>query len=534
MSSNTAATSPSTGTTPTDDHYLSRELGDRLASDRALFHFMCDAATDGLWYWNLEQPDDEWMSPSFWRCFGIDPATKRHTPAEWQDIIHSEDRDLALANFERHCADPSHPYDQIVRYRHADGSTVWVRCRGLALRDDNGRPIRMLGAHTEVTDLKTTEERLETWVAELATTTNELLATRHRLHDTLASTGAAIWERNADHEPVWTSANFAAVKGFTPDEWRHFPDLDRIHPDDVEPLRAHLDLQQAMVDGREPIRPLEVDHRYRTADGSYRTVSSKVHIVERGGETVVRGLSLDVTEERRSRQALADLNQQLSEANDYLEEFSRLLSHDLRAPLRGISMLSSFIREDAEGELPPVVEEHLDELDERVESMSRLVSDMLSHAKASSLDTSDAAEVDLGRLIDGALHLTDRRDGIEVTVAGDVDAVITTSDVPLATCIRNLVGNAVKHHPGPAGHVEVSVAVAIDSVTVTVTDDGAGIHPRHHDKIFAPFKSLDNRGSGLGLASIRRIVSRVGGSIAIESEPGQGSIFTLVWPLASQ
>ena len=113
---------------------------------------------DGVWYWDLENPEFEWMSPEFWRAFGIDPAKKEHKAAEWQDIIFPEDLQLALQNFEAHCADPNHPYDQIVRYRHSDGSTVWIRCRGLAIRDGTGKPIRMLGAHTDLTQVKRSEE----------------------------------------------------------------------------------------------------------------------------------------------------------------------------------------------------------------------------------------------------------------------------------------------------------------------------------------------------------------------------------------
>ena len=86
------------------------------------------------------------MSPRFWELFGVDPATRSHSPAEWQDLIYPED--------------PNHPYDQIVRYKHAAGGTVWVRCRGIAIRDPLGRPVRMLGAHNDLTELKKNEERL--------------------------------------------------------------------------------------------------------------------------------------------------------------------------------------------------------------------------------------------------------------------------------------------------------------------------------------------------------------------------------------
>lgn len=142
----------------TAHHYLQTELHRLLQSDLATWQFLQEGSLDGVWYWDLEKPDNEWMSPELWRVFGIDPTTKTHNPSEWQDIIFEDDLKVALKNFEAHCADPNHPYDQIVRYRHADGGTIWIRCRGKAIRDADGRAIRMLGAHTDITAVKRSEE----------------------------------------------------------------------------------------------------------------------------------------------------------------------------------------------------------------------------------------------------------------------------------------------------------------------------------------------------------------------------------------
>lgn len=141
-----------------DTHYLKSELDELVRSDPRIFEFLQKGSLDGLWYWDLEKPENEWMSPEMWRLFGVEPESKTHDPSEWQDIINQDDLALALDNFHKHCADPTHPYDQIVRYRHTDGSTVWVRCRGIAIRDENGTPVRMLGAHNDVTEIKGAEE----------------------------------------------------------------------------------------------------------------------------------------------------------------------------------------------------------------------------------------------------------------------------------------------------------------------------------------------------------------------------------------
>jgi len=138
---------------PDEDHYLRRELYDLVRTDQQIFDFLQKGSLDGLWYWDLDRPEHEWMSARFWEVLGYDPAGMAHDPASWQDIIDQGDLATALENFERHCADAAHPYDQIVRYRHREGHTVTIRCRGIAIRDEAGRAIRMLGAHNDISEL---------------------------------------------------------------------------------------------------------------------------------------------------------------------------------------------------------------------------------------------------------------------------------------------------------------------------------------------------------------------------------------------
>lgn len=159
-------------------HYLDALLYERVRQDRSMLAFLEQSALDGLWFWDLRAPENEWMSPGFWALFGYAPEEKPHLASAWQDMIHPDDLKLAQANFAAHLADPQCPYDQIVRYRHKEGAWVSVRCRGKILRDAAGEPQYMLGAHTDVTELQRVRESLEAanqrLEAEVARRTEEL------------------------------------------------------------------------------------------------------------------------------------------------------------------------------------------------------------------------------------------------------------------------------------------------------------------------------------------------------------------------
>ena len=134
-------------------NYLEQELVEKIKSDNIVYDFMNKVVLDGTWFWDLENPENEWMSANFWTTLGYDPNEMPHKANAWQNIIHPDDFILAKENLISHFSNPEHPYDQVVRYTHKDGHTVWIRCKGMCIRDKNGKPLRMLGVHTKVSAL---------------------------------------------------------------------------------------------------------------------------------------------------------------------------------------------------------------------------------------------------------------------------------------------------------------------------------------------------------------------------------------------
>ncbi len=198
------------------ENYLKSELYNLIKNDSSVFEFIQSGSLDGMWYWDLENPENEWLSPKFWETLGYDPKEKQHLASEWQDIIFQADLKLAIDNLEKHCSDPNYPYDQIVRYRHKDGSTVWIRCRGLAIKDNNGKPIRMLGAHSDVTYLKETEK-------EILRLTNEYEKVFNGTQDSMflievKETGQFVYVRSNRAHQVNTKIPIEAIANKTPQE----------------------------------------------------------------------------------------------------------------------------------------------------------------------------------------------------------------------------------------------------------------------------------------------------------------------------
>ncbi|MBI9066908.1 MAG: PAS domain S-box protein [Salinivirgaceae bacterium] len=157
------------------ENYLKKELYDLIKKDERIFDFIQESSLDGLWYWDLENPENEWMNARFWTTIGYNPENMPHKSDAWQSIINQDDLKTALNNFTKHLQDPDQPYDQIVRYTHKNGSTVWIRCRGMAIRDEQGKPIRMLGAHHDITDLRTAENDLISTVEKYQTLFTQMI-----------------------------------------------------------------------------------------------------------------------------------------------------------------------------------------------------------------------------------------------------------------------------------------------------------------------------------------------------------------------
>jgi signal transduction histidine kinase/CheY-like chemotaxis protein len=222
----------------------------------------------------------------------------------------------------------------------------------------------------------------------------------------------------------------------------------------------------------------------------------------------------------------------LENRNQELDDFSHIASHDLQAPLRGISNLAEWLVSDLEGKLPIENQQQLQLIQSRVIQMNTLINGLLQYARVGR-ENVDSVAVNLRDLLAEVVDLLDPPTEFQIQFPMNLPT-IDTQVLLLKQVLANLIGNAIKYHNRLNGKVEVLVEDYEDCLHFKIIDDGQGIAPENHKKIFSIFQTLvsreDLKGTGIGLTIVKKIVESRGGSVWVESELGKGSTFSFTWP----
>lgn len=232
-------------------------------------------------------------------------------------------------------------------------------------------------------------------------------------------------------------------------------------------------------------------------------------------------------------QRVEQRTEELQRSNKELDQFAYVASHDLKAPLRAITHLANWIEQDTAELLPQSTQEHLQKLKGRVQRMESLLNDLLTYSRVGR-QRHPSEEVDIAEIIDNVTHTLALPEGFTIKPCGEMP-VMKTERTPLETVFRNLIDNAIKHHHHAAnGSVEIWAKEQGPFVEFSVKDDGPGIAPEFHHRIFEIFQTLQPRdkveGSGIGLAVVKKSVENRGGTIEVESAQGEGTTFRFTWP----
>ena len=221
---------------------------------------------------------------------------------------------------------------------------------------------------------------------------------------------------------------------------------------------------------------------------------------------------------------------ELKKANDELDDFTSIASHDLKSPLNAIKRLLEWIEEDCKDLLP---EEHLENLNlvmNRADRMQVLLDDLLRYARIDQDDVS-IAEINLAEVKYDVNQLLDLPENMTLNID---EGILNVPVVPFKTVMLNLIGNAVKHNDKAEGLINVTMIDSRHHYIIEVSDNGPGIEAKYFDRIFQLFQTLRSRdeveGSGIGLSVVMKHLNNFDGKIDVESDGKLGSTFRVYWP----
>ncbi|MBL9018579.1 MAG: GAF domain-containing protein [Myxococcales bacterium] len=226
----------------------------------------------------------------------------------------------------------------------------------------------------------------------------------------------------------------------------------------------------------------------------------------------------------------------LEKSNAELDQFAYVASHDLKAPLRGIANLASWIEDDLGDTVSDDTRDHLELLKGRVLRLENLIAGILSYSRAGR-DPDGPRDVDLRQLASEVWELLAPPDSAKL-VLGEELPTIRGSRVQLQQVLMNLIGNAVKYNAARGVTVELTAARSGDHWDVVVADDGVGVPKEFHERIWGLFQTLERRdkveSTGIGLSVVRKIVEANHGKTWVENRARSGAAFHFTWPAVTQ
>ena len=443
-------------------------------------------------------------------------------PYLWVQLLHPDDKEKVLAENKR-TNRSLEPFIMDYRMTAKNGQVVWVNDHAVVVRDSNGKPGFWLGIWTDITERKQMENALR------------LSEERYRLISEVSVDYTFSTEVNAQGEMrlTWVAGAFQSMTGYTFNEyvtaggWR-----GRLHPDDRERDDGYLEILQKN-------QPVIGEVRTLKKDGELRWVRVYAHPVwERAGRRLagIYGAVQDITERKQVEAEREKLICELEAKNTELEQFTYTVSHDLKSPLVTVNGFLDFLKKDVGSGNIEKSNQDISRISDAVQKMEALLNELLELSRIGRM-MNPSEDVSFGGIV---LEARDQVRGrleakkVEVEIQEGLPSV-RGDRVRLVEVVQNLLDNAAKFMGSqPKPKVKVGIRGTDDggNPVFYVQDNGIGIDPRFHERIFGLFNKLNPNieGTGIGLALVKRIVDVHGGRVWVESDGTNGSTFLFTLP----
>ncbi|MFP5240664.1 MAG: PAS domain S-box protein [Acidobacteriota bacterium] len=511
----------------------------RVSEER--LRFALEGANDGLWDVNMET-GAVYMSPRGCAILGYDPAEMECVARSWKDLVSEEDMPLTMRRLEDYLEGRSPLFEVEQRLKTKSGELKWVLTRGKASRlDDHGRPSRMTGTHTDITERKRTEQALRE------------SESRYRL--LIESAGDAIYVSDSAGRLVDVNARALEQTGYTREE------LLGLCIGDVDPEYR----RQPEIPSLEDLSSagggiFQTTHRRK--DGTAYPVEVRVAVLDLGGKPHFMGIARDTSERRQMQEALIQSEKMMSVGG-----LAAGMAHEINNPLGGILQNVQVIRRrlsDASAQNHQAAQEagcpwesigrfmeargifrFLDSIQEAGSRAAKIVNSMLEFSRKS-----DAAHdwADINELLECSVVLcsTDyslkkkydfRKIAIERDYAPGLPRVMCSKS-KIQQVFMNILGNAAHALAGaPSPRITLRTRGAGEWVRIELEDNGPGMDENTRRKAFEPFFTTKpvGEGTGLGLSiSYFIVTSNHRGTIEVDSEPGKGARFLIRLPVSAE
>ena len=485
-----------------------KEADNFLLQANERFEKVTEATNDAIWDWDIVE-QRFYRSKAIERFFGGKTAQLFTEDDFWKDSFHPKDLPSMQKSLEEALADPSrNRWTQEYRLFNEEGETLHVIDRGVIVRDDQGKAIRMVGAMTDVTQQRKSEEenrfkaRLLNMIGQSAIATDLAGVVNY-------------WNKAAEKIYGWT-AEEALGK-----------DAAMLTPSDVNKEQVAEILHQ-LKNGRSWTGEFEVKRK----DGTrfpVRVSNSPIYD-ENDVISGMIGISSDITQEVHNEELLKQYTRDLERSNEELEQFAFVASHDLQEPLRMISSFMNLLERKYEDRLDEKALQYIHFATDGAKRMKQIILDLLEYSRANR-PTEGKENVDMNEVI-SEFKLLRRKLISEKSASLQTDNLPTlhTYKASVTQVIHCLLDNALKYSEEDVPpKIEISARANKDEWVFSVKDNGIGIDPQFFEKIFIIFQRLHNNdryeGTGIGLSIAKRHIEFLGGQITVNSKVGKGSTF---------
>ena len=505
---------------------FSEEITQQKRSEQALresearLRLAQQVARVGTFEWNIQTGVNTW-TPELEAMYGLQPGEFAGSQKTWEELVHPKDRAEAVHQVQQ--ALETGKFEAEWRVVWPDGTVRWLAGRGWVFKDDEGKPLRLIGVNIDITERRAAEAVARRW---------QRVFEQAELAIALSNSAAGTFQT--------VNESFARERGYTVSELAGGP-ISKLFP-----ARAQAGMRDSVaIADRDGHFSFESEHQRK--DGTCFPVRIDLTVIRNDeGDSVSRvAFVQDLTTQKRAEQEIRQLNAelekrvrertaQLEAANKELEAFAYSVSHDLRAPLRGIDGWSLALAEDYAGQLDSRAHQYVDRVRSETQRMGLLIDDLLQLSRVTRTEM-QSLPVDLStvaRTIAARLREANPNRQIEFVIEPGLRGVGDARLLEIA--LTNLFSNAVKFTgPHPQARIEFGQADYNGRRCFYVRDDGVGFDMAYADRLFRAFQRLHKTsefpGTGIGLAIVQRVIHRHGGRVWAESQIDRGAkfLFTL-------